>query len=528
LKNHWSTVFYRDIFRHISEEDFSVLYCEDNGRPNVPVNILAGLEILKELFQLTDERSYESFLYDLTFQRALGVEFIKDSYFSIRSLYNFRAKLAEYEYEGHSNPMMNVFKDGRDKIISDLGLNTSIQRTDSVMIGANIKRMNRLMLFHKVLANLVRELFHNQRHVSPEAEAMVKEDEDSIAYRLPSDEVNMTIRRIALMIYSVIVAFKNDEDIVLSDAYKKAVRLLEEQCTIKPDGRHPDLKLKDPKEISSGSMQNPADGDATYRKKNDEEYRGYSAHAVETCDKENPIQVITDIDLVENNKDDAQVLNNKLEVIKEETDLETIITDGGFHSPDVSQTAEELDVEIITTAIRGKKTEKEDILDTKAFHFEENGLISACPDGHRPIRQKLDKDKKLTASFDRRKCEVCHLSEKCIAYLSEKQSRLVVDSNRRWLDKRRSEIFNEDFKNLCRLRPAVEGLMEKIKPKYLKGRTMFRTKPRVKNRLILRAIGLNFKRYAKHISYFLKFIAELIQKYLTSMEAPIHLRITTA
>ena len=34
-------------------------------------------------------------------------------------------------------------------------MKTSAQRIDSVMIGANIKRMNRLSLFHKVFANVV-------------------------------------------------------------------------------------------------------------------------------------------------------------------------------------------------------------------------------------------------------------------------------------------------------------------------------------------------------------------------------------
>jgi len=81
----------------------------------------------------------------------------------------------------------------------------------------------------------------------------------------------------------------------------------------------------------------------------------------------------------------------------------------------------------------------------------------------------------------------------------KKQSRLVVDANRKWLDKRRSELYSEDFLTLCRLRPAVEGLMGKIKPRYLDGRTMFRTLPRVKSRLILKAIGLNFKRYSKYM-----------------------------
>jgi hypothetical protein len=102
----------------------------------------------------------------------------QDAYFSIRSLYYFRGRLAEYEAQGNPNPMMDVFKSGRDKIISELGLKTGLQSMDSIMIAANIKRMNRLMLFHKVLSNLVRMLQQKDQPGDKEIQDMLKEDED--------------------------------------------------------------------------------------------------------------------------------------------------------------------------------------------------------------------------------------------------------------------------------------------------------------------------------------------------------------
>jgi hypothetical protein len=43
-----------------------------------------------------------------------------------------------------------------------------------------------------------------------------------------------------------------------------------------------------------------------------------------------------------------------------------------------------------------------------------------------------------------------------------------------------------------------------MKPKYLHGRTMFRGLRKVGQRMIMRAIGINFKRYAAHILDLLK------------------------
>ena len=61
--------------------------------------------------------------------------------------------------------------------------------------------------------------------------------------------------------------------------------------------------------------------------------------------------------------------------------------------------------------------------------------------------------------------------------------------------------------------PAVEGLMEKLKPKYLRGRTLFRGRGKVRNRMTLRAIGLNFKRYWAWILDILSLFINLIETH---------------
>jgi len=499
LKNHWSVIFYEKIFKFIKEDDFSVIYCNDNGRPNYPVNILVAFEIIKEMKGLTDEDMHEHFHFDISYQQAFGIENINEWEFSIRTLYYFRSRLAEFEFAGNPNPIMNVFKDGRDKIIEELGIKTNQQRIDSVYIGANIKRMNRLMLFHKVLSNLLKFIQNNGIEINEEMKKFLKEDEDSISYRLTSDRVGETIKEIARSLYNIIEYYRDNPDINESKEYKDACRLLSEQCNISDSDNYPNIKLKEPKDISSGSIQNPADTDATYKKKNNTEYRGYKVEAAETCNKDNPVQVVTSVETYKNNVDDTVNFAKMIQDLHEETDADTLIVDGGFPCKEARECAEELEIEIIATGIRGKKTEKEDILNTNDFVFDDQGLIEKCPNSKRPIKQTLNAEKELKASFDRRECTICRLNSRCIAYLSENKSCLKVDVNRRWLDKRASEILNEEYRKKCLLRPPVEGLMEKIKPKYLSGRTLFRSLAKVKSRSIYKAIGINFKRYRDFI-----------------------------
>jgi hypothetical protein len=47
LLNSWAETFYREVLCRIVESIFAVLYSDEASRPNVPINVLVGLEILK-------------------------------------------------------------------------------------------------------------------------------------------------------------------------------------------------------------------------------------------------------------------------------------------------------------------------------------------------------------------------------------------------------------------------------------------------------------------------------------------------
>jgi len=46
------------VFCTIDENQFEPLYSKDRGCPNTPVNILASLEIIKHLWNYTDEQLF--------------------------------------------------------------------------------------------------------------------------------------------------------------------------------------------------------------------------------------------------------------------------------------------------------------------------------------------------------------------------------------------------------------------------------------------------------------------------------------
>jgi len=73
LEKSWAGPFRKSVLPLIQEEPFRPFYCPDNGRPNVPVAILTGLSILKELHNLTDQEVLGSLEFDLRWQYAFDI-----------------------------------------------------------------------------------------------------------------------------------------------------------------------------------------------------------------------------------------------------------------------------------------------------------------------------------------------------------------------------------------------------------------------------------------------------------------------
>lgn len=74
LEQSWAGTFYREFFTRINESAFAVLYSDQPSRPNVPVNVLVGLEVIKAGNGWSDEETYEAFLYNLQVRYALGYD----------------------------------------------------------------------------------------------------------------------------------------------------------------------------------------------------------------------------------------------------------------------------------------------------------------------------------------------------------------------------------------------------------------------------------------------------------------------
>ena len=101
-------------------------------------------------------------------------------------------------------------------------------------------------------------------------------------------------------------------------------------------------------------MQNPANPDATFRKKAGTEYRDYIANVIEV--EHNDHNSITiDYQYEKNTYNDIQFLKNYMEQQAEDKSYAILTTDGGYCGMENNLLAEENNITLITTDLKGSK-----------------------------------------------------------------------------------------------------------------------------------------------------------------------------
>lgn len=493
MEKTWAPVFRDMIFSRINERRYAVLYSNVDSRPNFPVNVWVGLEIIKGVFDYTDAELLEQFHFSLLTAYAVGQENLGELTLSERTIYYNRKRLLEYELDTGRNLLEEEFQGITDDFLVQLGIDTKTQRMDSSFVGSCIKQMSRLELVVKVLQHFYRDIGEDQSRWQPLVKDYVETEAEHIAYHLRNSEVSDHLQRAGELLFELHQAYAGDEDISALKSYQHISRVLLEQFDIAEDEEKSTIKVRDSKDISSRSLQNPADDTATFRRKGGKNYQGDVFNVTETCDPENSVQLLTDVCVEQNVVSDEAILEERLPSIKERTGVEEMITDAGYTGESPEDVCEEEEVRIIPTEVKGRKESSERI-SLRDFSFDGNMILS-CPHGHQPIEQ-IDKPEKgrHVVRFDKTICSACPLEGKCPARCHKRFYSLSLSYRQIRLAQRRQQLSQEDYRRKCRLRPAIEGTVSLFKRKMRKGKLRVRGLERVRNSIIAMAIGVNFNR----------------------------------
>jgi len=494
LDKSWAPAFRRLVFDKIDERRYAVLYSDTVSRPNFPVNVWVGLEILKGQFDYTDEELLRHFHFDLLTAYALGQEGLGELTVCIRTLYYNRGRLLAYEAMTGRNLLEEEFNSITDDALEQLGVDTKTQRMDSSFVGSFIKKMGRLEIAVKVLQNFYKELpEEEQKRWHPLLAEYLEDDARHLSFRLKRAEVEIHLTKVGKWLFTLHEAYCGNEDITDLQSYHHMGRVLQEQYLVTKDKEENVIEVKPAKEISAASLQNPADDTATFRRKGDEDHQGYVFNVAETCSPTNPVQVLTDVSLYPNVISDDVIAVERIPEIKNRMDVNEMITDAGFTGEASEKVCDTERVALIPVEVKGRKLSEEE-LSLKDFQFAE-GKIVACPEGHPPATEIRNENKeRWVIRFSLEQCRSCPMIGRCPVAERQKFYSLSYTDRQVVVARRRQALGQEDYREKCRLRPAVEGTVSQFKQRTHNGKLKVRGYHRVRNVIIAIAIGINFGR----------------------------------
>jgi len=387
-KNEWHNQFRVQVTYRIDEEPFRPLFCEDFGSPNASIRVLVGMMVLKEAEGWSDALLFEQCRFNLLVRSALGILNIDDSPPAESTYYLFRKRIVDWEKAGNENLIEKVFAQVTKSQVIEFNINGIKIRMDSKLLGSNIAWYSRYELIHETVSMAYGSLKAIIDRCLDQAdikllEGIIGESGEKVSYRSNKSEIETKLAQLGKVIFKIICQMKDNS----SDAISTLRRVFNEQYQVVDDT----VNVRAKQEISAQSVQSPHDTDCHYRKKDDNQVKGYSINVTETCDEvihqevteenavaemkhtENvkPLNLVTHVSVEVASAADCDFLQPAIEATQQvvRQKIETVNADGAYHSVDNQDYCQENSIDLIIGAIQGQPSRYDITMD-------ENGQVT--------------------------------------------------------------------------------------------------------------------------------------------------------
>ena len=481
-KSSWHNVFRKDILMCLDESLFEVLFCKDNGAPNASIRVLVCMMVLKEMQGLSDSQLYEQCRFNLLIRSALGLMNMNDPVPVESTYYLLRKRIVDHEKETGINLLEKAFSQLTNVQIKEFQVNGKLLRMDSKLIGSNIAWYSRYELIHESVRVFCknREEYIQKRNLSSSDMALIEsimgEGGNKVVYRSSKTEITTRMKELGKLIYKLLAIFRKYKD----DDYDMLNKVFYSQFSVNENKEV--LPLEKDK-IEATSVQSPHDTDCTYRNKDGNKVKGYSANVTETCNQEKgALNLITDVQVdkvtTADNAFFAPAVDSSQEKLSEK--VEKVYADGAYHSPDNQDYCKENNMELVIQAIQGAESRYE------LSQEEETGNIIVID----TVTGQIIPARKTISKKDNSVKWAITTAENKPRYFTQKD----IDTY-----KLRQKIKNTPRDEL-NIRNNVEATIFQIGYRYSNDKIRYRTLCKHKMWANLRAIGINFRRILKYVT----------------------------
>lgn len=500
LNESWPGLFREQLLCELPVQKLRPFLRDGLGRPSKELYTLLGTLLFQQTMDLNDYDAVRQLSFNIEWHYALNITEESDAakYISEKTLWTWRQILTE----NHLDQI--IFDNISEKLAKVFSVNTDNQRIDSVHIKSNMRKLGRIGIFsqtiHKFLINLKRhhrDMFDSihkdlmERYITPKALAafsLVKPSESS-----------KTLQVVSADLFDLIEQFKDQPNVCSMHSYKLMERVLKEQCNLQAADTGCKLSVKEPKQISSDSLQNPSDPDATY---SGHKGQGYQVQIMETFstvedkgEKEQTLNLITHVAVEKACEHDSHALMPAVEDTQGRgLSPKTVLADTLYGGDDNEQSAKDNQVELVAPTFKGGISTGISLSD---FTFDDNGYVASCPAGHRPVKVRFKKKAdRYNARFERKQCSGCPQVDSCPIHPGKKNYYLRYTAKDQRLAARRIFENSKEFIDIYRWRAGVEATMSQYDALTGVKNLRVRGFKAVRFCAIIKAAGLNLLRAA--------------------------------
>jgi hypothetical protein len=490
LKKSWAGVFREHALPKLPVKKLAKNFNKEMGRPTKELTTLCGACVLQQIFDLTDEETRDHLAFNQQWHYAFDTLAQEDQIISLKTLWNVRQLLLK------DNLAKEIFNTVTDQLAEAYGVDTRLQRLDSVHIHSNMARLGRVRLLARVCLNFLKNLKRHHKELYQAVSDTIKwryaknEDPEYFGSTRPS-ESQKRLEDIAQDLYELIEQFKNEQDVMSMNTYKMLVRVFNEHCSVDKE----QVMVKPAKEIKADSLQNPSDPDASY---DGHKGQGYQVQIMETYSRDDSeqksLQLLTYVNVEPAHYQDGEAVEPALEDVEKRKRLpEELDADTSYGSQDNVKKAKEHNVDLVAP-VPGKKPEN----NLSDFSFEPDTYkVNHCPEGHAPQTVKRNKKDSITCIWNEDVCQQCKLRSECSVQKGKKGYLLRYTPKEVELALRRQYEQSDEFKEKYRFRSGIEATNSRYIHMTGARRLRYRGLQRVDYAARLKAVGINIFRTAQ-------------------------------
>jgi len=523
LGDSWADLFRNELLHKLPIEKLAAHFTVDFGRPSKDLTTCLAAALFQQIFDLTDIQTQEKLAFDIQWHYALDLPEKSDKfkYFSLKTIWNVRHTLIKNEID------KEMFKVIGDRLAEIFEVNTDMQRIDSVHIKSNMRKLGRINLIVQTIKKFLRNLKRQDKAAyqlleSDLIDKYTAKQEDNVFSRVKPSESSKTLQEVCQDLLYLVEHFQNDNKIGRMNSYQLMERLLDEQCHLNESDGEQQVEVKKPQEISSDSLQNLSDPDASY---DGHKGQGYQVQVMETYDdnqesenadnqeeeeknkkeqketssdneQEKHLNLVTHVAVEPAHKNDSEALLPAIESTdKRGLKPQKIGADAAYGGDENVEQAREQDVEVIAP-LKGRPKESDQIELAEHEFNSENELVE-CVEGEKPVKQRSNGDRHSSA-MEKEVCDNCDKQNICSICDGVKYNYFRYTDKDLRVSKRRMYEKTKDFKDRYRYRAGVEATMSEYDRKTGVKQLRVRGMSAVRFAAIMKAIGINIFRAVRY------------------------------